>query len=138
MEKHFELSDAAFEQQFREGTLDPCIFSHEAHIRLAWLHIKQYGVEKAILNVCAQLQNFVQLAGATGKFNKTLTVAAIKAVYHFMLKSGSNNFKDFIQQFPRLKYNFRDLMAAHYKKDIYISDKAKKEFLEPDLLPFDV
>jgi len=67
----------------------------------------------------------------------TLTIAASKAVAHFIQKSKSNSFHDFILEYPRLKNNFKDLMNAHYKIDIFNSAKAKKEFIEPDLLPFD-
>ena len=137
MEKHFNLTDLEFESQFENCTLDPALFSHEAHVRLAWIHIKKYGKEKAVQNVCSQLFAFVNFLGASGKYNITLTVAAVKAVYHFMQKSDAGNFKDFIARFPRLKYNFKELMAAHYKTDIFNSALAKREFLMPDLLPFD-
>ncbi|UOY07325.1 hypothetical protein L0P88_01930 [Muricauda sp. SCSIO 64092] len=137
MEKHFELSDAEFEQKFITCELNPSHFSHEAHLRLAWIHIDNYGIEQAEKNIPYQLQKFVNHVGAKGKFNMTLTLAAVKAVYHFMLKSNSNNFKDFIAEFPRLKYNFKELMGHHYGFDIYHSNLAKTAFLEPDLIPFD-
>lgn len=137
MEAHFELNDAIFERQFKNLELDPAIFSHEAHLRLAWIHIKKYGVEKAIENVCGQLLDFVNFLGARDKYNKTLTVAAIRAVYHFMKKEEIDTFYDFIQTYPRLKSNFKELMAFHYKIDIFNSESAKKTYLEPDLVPFD-
>jgi len=55
----------------------------------------------------------------------------------FCLKSKLDNFRDFIEEFPRLKYNFKDLLAQHYGIDIFNSEIAKCSFLEPDLLPFD-
>jgi hypothetical protein len=137
MEKHFDLTDLEFEKQFENCTLNPEIFSHEAHLRLAWIHITKYGEKTAIQNICSQLITFVEFVGAKGKYNQTLTIAAIKAVYHFIKKSNSETFQDFISEFPRLKYNFKDLMTVHYKIDIFNSEKAKKEFLEPDLVPFD-
>ena len=137
MEKHFELSDAEFEQEFVTCKLDPSDFSHEAHLRLAWIHIDRYGIGQAEKNIPYQLQKFVNYVGAKGKFNMTLTLAAVKAVYHFMLKSDADNFKDFSAEFPRLKYNFKELMDCHYGFDIYNSNLAKTEFLEPDLIPFD-
>lgn len=137
MADHFQLSDAAFEEQFAACTLDASLFSHEAHLRLAWIHIKNYGLSKAIDNVCNQLVQYTKHLGAENKYNKTLTVAAVKAVYHFMQRTTANNFADFIAGFPRLKFNFKELMAAHYQTDIFSSEQAKKEFLEPDLLPFD-
>ena len=136
MEAHFELSDELFEQQFQTCTLNSALFSHEAHLRLAWIHIKKYGVEKAAENISEQLTTFVAYAGARDKYNKTLTIAAIKAINHFIYQSGTNNFYDFIQEFPRLKFNFKELMSYHYQIDIYNSEIAEREFVEPDLLPF--
>ncbi len=137
MENHWQLTDAEFEMQFANATFDPAIFSHEAHLRLAWIHLDRYGLRQAEENICQQLVNFVTTLGASDKFNKTLTVAAIKAVHHFMQKSQSDNFADFIEKFPRLKYNFKELIGYHYGFDIFESVRAKQEYLEPDLQPFD-
>jgi hypothetical protein len=137
MENHFQLNDLQFESQFENGTFDPKLFSHEAHIRLAWIHIKNYGIEKAIENVDGQLLKYATSLGAGDKYNKTVTVAAVRAVYHFFLKSKSENFKDFIVEFPRLKNNFKELLDSHYGFDIFKLQTAKKEYLDPDLLPFD-
>ena len=137
MENHFALSDCDFEKKFIGCEINPSHFTHEAHLRLAWININKYGITLAEKNIQNQLQKFVQFVGAKDKYNITLTLAAIRAVHHFMLKSDSDNFKDFISEFPRLKYDFKELMACHYGFDIYNSEKAKTEFLEPDLIPFD-
>ena len=137
MEKHYKLNDADFENSFKNCELNPILFTHEAHLRLAWIHVTKYGEEKAIQNICEQLRRFVEFAGATDKYNQTLTVAAIKAVSHFTRKSSAHTFQEFINEFPRLKYNFKELMAVHYGVDIYNSPQAKAAFMEPDLVPFD-
>ena len=137
MQNHFFLEDSEFEKQFENCTLDSELFTHEAHIRLAWIHLRKYGEQQAILNICGQLISYTASVGANDKFNKTVTVAAIKAVHHFMQKSKADTFYDFIQEFPRLIYNFRELLAFHYQVDIYNSPQAKQEYLEPDLSPFD-
>ena len=134
---HWKLSDRAFEKSFADSSLDPELFDHEAHIRLAWIHIHQHGLDQAIENIKRQLKQYVKVLGAEDKYNETLTVAAARAVYHFMLKSKSTTFKNFIAEFPRLKYNFKELIDAHYGVDIYRSAEAKKKYLEPGLLPFD-
>jgi len=135
-EKHLALSDFEFEKQFFTGELDPKIFSHEAHLRLAWIHINKYGIGLAEKNIQTQLQNFVKLVGAEHKYNTTLTVAAVKAVDHFIRKSEATNFEELILEFPQLKFHFKELMACHYGFDIYHSEQAKAKYLEPDLLPF--
>ena len=137
MNNHFNLDDAAFEAAFKNCTLDPELFNHEAHLRLAWIYIDKYGVDTAIENICTQLKDYVKHLGAESKYNATVTIAAIRAVYHFKLKSASNNFRDLIKEFPRLKYSFKALLECHYKTDIFNSEVAKKTYLEPELLPFD-
>jgi hypothetical protein len=136
-EAHFQLTDAEFENQFERGTLDPALFNHEAHLRLAWIHLAKYGEVQAIENINQQLIQFVEIVGAKDKYNRTLTIGAIKAVHHFMKKSKSHTFHDFIKEFPRLKYNFKELIGKHYTTDIFNSAKAIKEFIEPERLPFD-
>jgi hypothetical protein len=137
MKDHFEFSDSAFENAVRECTLHPSLFSHEAHLRLAWLHIDKYGPGQATGNISRQLRRFVQKQGGVDKYNVTVTIAAIRIVYHFKLRSCSDNFQDFIQEFPRLKTGFKYLLGCHYITDIFSSAQAKKKFLEPELLPFD-
>ena len=138
MEAHFKLSDSEFEKKFTSCDMDPAIFSHEAHLRLAWLHIHQYGVDKAIENISNQLKDFVSAVGAEDKYNETLTIAAIRAVWHFKSKSHTNNFKDFIDAYPELKTDFKTLISSHYSFDVFNSEQAKKTFIEPDLQSFDI
>lgn len=136
MNSHFDLTDEQFEQTFANCTFVPELFTHEAHIRLAWIHLKNYGEKQAIENICGQLQQFVAFLGVQDKYNETLTVAAIKAVKHFMGKTKAQDFARFIEQNSRLNYNFKELMAQHYGFDIFNSAEAKTTYLEPDLLPF--
>jgi hypothetical protein len=137
MELHSTLDDKEFKNQFETCALPPILFTHEAHLRIAWIYIRQYGVDAGALNLCAQLCRFVSHIGAVDKYNETLTVAATRAVYHFMLKSESDSFEKFIIENPRLKHSLRDLLRQHYTTDIFTSDRAKRQYLEPELLPFD-
>lgn len=136
MEQHFILSDIEFEEQFENALLDPTIFTHEAHLRLAWIHILKYGETKAIENITEQLQNYVRHLGVTDKYNETLTVAAIKAVKHFIQKQPLETFYEFITTYPRLKTSFKNIIEQHYGFDIFTSTIAKEKYLQPDLLEF--
>jgi len=136
LEGHFILSDSEFEKQFATGVLNPSLFSHEAHLRLAWLHIHNYGMEKAIENVTTQLLSFVSAMGAKDKYNETLTHAAMRTVYHFKRQSRSKNFKDFILEFPELKFNFKKLNGFHYANDVFnsIHESYEFDYMEPELV----
>ena len=137
MEKHYQLSDSEFLQQFKDCSLPPAIFSHEAHLRLAWLNIYREGMEKAEKAIQEQIERFVAHVGAQHKYHKTLTIAAIKAVGHFMEKSTTDNFPDFISENPQLKKDFKSLINSHYSFDIFSSEEARTSYVEPDVLPFD-
>ncbi|WP_298761140.1 hypothetical protein [uncultured Psychroserpens sp.] len=137
MKTHFQLNDKEFEKQFSTCELNQELFNHEAHLRLAWIHINAYGIDRALTNIQSQLQNFVSFVGAKDKYNTTLTIVAVKIVYHFILKSKSHDFKGFIIEFPQLNNSFKEFIKAHYSFDIFNSEKAKMTFLEPDLLAFD-
>ena len=137
MEPHFDLSDDEFEQQFADCTLAPKLFSHEAHLRLAWIHIKRYGIHTAIENIREQIQRFALHHGAKTKYHDTITVSAVRAVYHFMLASQTETFAGFIEENPRLKTEFWSLLITHYNPKLLKSSRARKAYVEPDLLPFD-
>lgn len=136
MEQHFDIHDLEFLALFEKCTLDSTLFTHEAHLRITWIYIKRDGIKLTIQNLPIRLQDYVNSIGNNDKFNKPLTIAAIKAINHFMLRSESDNFEDFIIEFPRLKFHFNTLMAAHYKIDIFNSPKAMHQYIEPDLLAF--
>ncbi|WP_255080047.1 hypothetical protein [Lacihabitans sp. CCS-44] len=136
LEKHQILSDEEFASQFTDKTLIPEIFTHEAHLRLAWIMIQTHGLNLGSEIICEQILAFVKPLGAEEKFNKTLTVASINMVHHFMQKAEAANFLDFIQAFPTLKYDFKQLVSEHYSFDILKNERARKEFVEPDLMGF--
>jgi len=137
MESHYTLTDSEFEIQFAEAKLEAKLFTHEAHIRLAWIHLFKYGVERAIQNITDQLYKFVSSLGESEKYNTTLTIAAVKIVKHYMDKMPVDNFKDFIAQYPNLKSNFRNLIEEHYSVDIFSSKEAKRYYIKPDIKEFD-
>jgi N-formylglutamate deformylase len=136
MESHFNLSNAEFKKQFANCSLDPTVFSHEAHLRMAWLLIHEQGLQNAEDSIQDQLQKFVSHLGETDKYHVTVTLVAMKAVHHFIQRSKAETFKEFIVQNPRLKSNFKELVNSHYSFDIFSSDEARSKYLEPDLLPF--
>lgn len=133
---HYQLTDREFIRLLEDCTLDPALFNHEAHLRLAWLLIRELGANQATETIQDMLQNFVEHVGATDKYHVTLTVTAIRAVHSFMQKSNAESFDRFISESQVLLTDFKQLINSHYSIDIFSSEKARTRFLEPDLLPF--
>lgn len=136
MNSHYHYSDVEFENAFETGSFKLEWFNHEAHLRLAWIHIHKYGADQACINICKQIQEYVKKHGASDKYNHTLTIAAVKAVNHFYQKSGKADFKSFIKINQQLLLDFKELMQSHYSMDIFKSEQAQKSYIEPDLSPF--
>ena len=137
MKSHFNYSDQEFERLFEKEQLDPSLFSHEAHLRLAYIHLEKYGEKQAIRNLTEQIWLYAEGLGVFDKYNETVTVASIKAVKHFMKKMQGNTFKSLIEEYPQLKNNFKELIFTHYSQNIFEMQSAREKYLEPDLIPFD-
>lgn len=136
MGDHFQYSDEAFDAAIADCTIDPALFGHEAHVRLAWIHLRRSDAEQAVRTVETRILGLVDFLGARDKYNKTLTIAAVRTVQHFLQRSESETFREFIAEFPRLKTHFRELIAAHYSFDVFGSQQARETWMEPDLLPY--
>ena len=135
-EKHHLLTNDEFEEKFSNCDMPAVIFTHQAHLRLAYIHITKYGIEKAIDNLSTQIANCDHKYGDGTKFNKTLTIASVKVMHHFIKKAKSKEFNALLIEFPRLRGDFLSLLKAHYEVKTLKSKKAKREYLEPDLLAF--
>lgn len=136
MTSHYELTDEQFELAFENCSLPADLFTHEAHLRLAWIHIKKYGVDAAITNISSQIIGFVTHLGAQDKYHQTVTTAAVKMVNHYVMRSEMDDFQSFISQFPTLAIDFKGMLSCHYSFDVFESDQAKSVYLEPDLKGF--
>lgn len=137
MTSHIELPDSDFLRSLQSGTLPPALFNHEAHLRLAWICLEEKTADEGVEEVRRILKAYIRHLGAEAKYHETLTVAAVRAVHHFRLKSSSSDFPSFIQANPRLKSHFREILTQHYSEDHLFSASARSNYLEPDLLPFD-
>jgi N-acetylglutamate synthase-like GNAT family acetyltransferase len=113
---HYELSDDEFEKQFCDATLSPALFSHEAHLRLAWLHLKKYGIDAAITHITSQLKNYVEHWGAKDKYNEPLTIAAIRCVDALRKETLSSGFLQFIRVNGQLKKDFKTTVSPYLQK----------------------
>ncbi|KPM49431.1 hypothetical protein [Jiulongibacter sediminis] len=124
-------------QSIQDFTLKPEDFKHKTHLRLAWELLCENEAAKAVYKACELLKAYTSHLGVADKYHQTLTVASIRTVRHFILKSKSSDFEEFLSEFPILENNFKGLIEQHYSLERFTHESAKKEYLEPDLLPYD-
>jgi len=116
MMSHWELNNDEFELEFRKGSFNPSLFNHEAHLRLAFIHITKYGLHQAIENLCEQIARYDLIHGTGRKFSASITASAVFILNQFLTKCNTNSFSRLINTYPELKYNFRSLLGETVKK----------------------
>lgn len=130
---HWLLSDAKMETLFATQKLPTRYFDHEAHLRLAWIHVSQYGAEQAEQNLCQQIKDYAISLGVPEKYNETVTIASVRIIDAYCKASGETTFEGLLACFPELTTNFKEIIARCYSTDVFRSPEAKKAFVEPDL-----
>lgn len=121
------MSDSLLLEQIENCTLPTSEFNHETMLKLAWILINKYGVEKAVVKNIELKENYFINALNSDKFNKTLSRAYVEIMHYFMQQSAQpQNFDRILMAFPRLKYNFKNLVKTHYGYNI-LKEHRKEE-----------
>ncbi|MET2984157.1 hypothetical protein [Aureibaculum conchae] len=109
-EKHQLLTDKQFEKQFENCTLPPVLVTYEAHLRLAYIHVKKYGIKKAAVTLYKQLTAFNTKFGHVLILSKANIKAFVKLIYDFIKKATTTSFRGLLLEFPDLKTHLSALL----------------------------
>lgn len=121
-----KLDDNDFLNQVESCSLGSELFDHEAQLRLSWILINKYGLEIATLKNCKIKKQFYLNVLNNSKFNLPLTKAYTEILCYFMKKSSTQNFDKLLREFPRLKYNFKELVKTHFGYNILKEHRNEK------------
>lgn len=135
---NYSVEDKAFKQNMENCSFPLSAFDHEAHIRLAYVYLVDHSVDESVILVKKTLLGFLKQNGIdSGKYHETLTKAWLLAVKHFLVKSGAClSAKEFISKNPIILD--AKIMLTHYSREHIFSDKAKNQFVQPDLDPIPI
>ncbi len=135
--KHHAVSpdDLRFQRSFEAFEVEPSVFDHAAHVRLAYVYLCQHSTEEAAERMKASLLSFLEHLGVgRAKFHETITTAWTKAVRHFMeLSNPSASSAEFVASNPRLLDT--QIMLKHYSAHLLFSQVARSAFVQPDIAP---
>jgi len=128
------MNDREFLRAFHESTLSSEDFRHLGHLRLAWLVLRRHSLEEALPLLSGGIRQYASSKGASGTYNETLTQFWIRIVNHAIQTNPSaQEFEQFISTFPIL-LNKR-LPLNHWRRETLGSNRARSDWLEPDLWP---
>ena len=124
--------DREFRAAFECGAIAPAHFTHEAHLRLAYVYLVENDLAAAQQKMRSALLSFLATHGIPAeKFHETLTRAWVLAVRHFMGRSPSRCFAEFVAGSQPLLDS--KVMLTHYSTSLLFSPAARASYVAPDL-----
>lgn len=113
-------------------TLDAGAFRHVDHIGVAYEALERHVFFDALHIVAKGITKAAARAGATDKFNATITAAFMSIIAERMEKGAYDGAQDFIDRNPDL-VSCAPLKGL-YSRDRLVSDQARRVALMPDLV----
>lgn len=128
------MTDADFLAAVEAATWPGKAFNHRAHVRLAWLCLREWGFEAGLERVKGLIQRYAAALGATGKYHETLTRAWAELVQVGLdAAPGAASFDAFLEARPEL--TDAKLLERHYRKETLDSAQARAGWVAPDVAP---
>jgi hypothetical protein len=123
---------AAFEQQ----TLTRADWTHEAHVRMAWLLSRREPTrEAALAKMCAGIRALNRALGTPDKlYHETVTRAFGSIVYARATRPGAEpDWPSFKAAFPDLFDPAKPILHRYYRVETLQSDTARLGYVPPDI-----
>lgn len=122
------MRDREFVEAFENCTLPPDQFPHRAHVRLAWLYLKEGSLLDALPRFVDGLKRYAGSLGAGAKYHETVTWAYMFLIHERMARAEHETFDAFAEANPDL---FNGILEKYYSKETLASDLARRTFVMP-------
>jgi hypothetical protein len=131
------MSDSELLHHFEHCSLLPSLWTHEAHIRVAWLYLKAYEESTALQLVRTGIKRFNdRVLKKALAYHETITVAFIRLIAHERdLLEPDHTFEDFKLNAGDLLDRKLTALFKYYRSKTLHSEQARAHFVAPDLCP---
>ena len=124
------MTDDEFLAAFEAAAIPRKNWTHEAHVRMAWLYLRRLPFAEALEKVRDGIQKLNAKIGSVGGYHETITVAFVRVIAS-RLRAG--------EKYPEFRDRNADLfdrtlsaLLRHYTKERLHSPEARAAFIEPD------
>jgi len=121
------MTDQEFLMAFNSGTIQPAEFTHSAHIRLAYLYLKQAPFLEACIAMRDGLKRFAASIGKATLYHETITVAFMSIIYDRICSNPEMNWEQLLVAFPDLID--KQLLHGYYPEELLMSASARERFI---------
>ena len=130
-----DTSDEELWDAFLNATISEEDWTHRAHVRVAFLHMKKFPFEEALVFIRQRIQA-VNLAHGTPEaidrgYHETITRAFLHLIAAAAQESTFSCSEEFCDQHPQLMT--KRVLLNYYSRDRIMSADAKASFTSPDL-----
>ena len=125
--------DEAFLAAFETCTLDPALFDHRSHLRLALLHLQAQGLGATATTLPRRIQRYATHLGAPEKFHATLTHALLELVQkRLTLMPPGTPWEAVLAAHPDLERDALALVHERHSQAQLATAEARQRALPPD------
>lgn len=129
---HLQLTDQEFIEQFEQLKLNPEWFTHEAHLRMAWIYSSQQSLKQAISKACHGIQSFDDKFGDGTKYHLTVSRFLMELIFEREKRTKTRSFEDFKNSNLDLLTDFKGVLSRHYDFDVLNDTNAKTHYIAPN------
>lgn len=129
------MTDCEFLHAFESCTLPEEEWTHRAHLRMAWLRLRDGDFNTVLPRVREGIQRYNTSIGKPKGYHETITQAYLRLVEHRMRAGDTPAFDAFCAQNADLLAPDLGALTRHYRRKTLLCPEARHLFVEPDLLP---
>ncbi len=122
-------------KQFVDCELSIENWNHLNRLRLVYFSLKNFGYDKTINQsgwLCVSWNKYKNTIGHTHLWNYTLTKFWVDQIFSLMLKNPKTDFAQLYSEHDFLSDG--NLHTKYYSNEILFSDKARNQWVEPNLI----
>jgi hypothetical protein len=127
------MNDDEFLAAFEACTIPKTDWTHEAHVRMAWLYLSRFPLPTALQNARSGIAKYNRSLGNTTGYHDTVTVAAVRVIASRM--ADGERYEAFRTRNGDLFQSLMSVLRGYYSEARIKSPEAVAEFVEPDLAP---
>ena len=125
------ITDDEFLAAFEACTLPRPLWTHEAHVRMAWLYLTRLPFADALERIRGGIRRYNTSLGNAAGYHDTITVAYARLVAARI--APGEDFANFRARHPELFDCTLSALKRHYSEARLQSPEAREQFIEPDL-----
>jgi hypothetical protein len=124
-------------RRFEACTLPREEWTHQAHLCVALWYLRRFPRAEATLRIRAGIQRYNASLGNTKGYHETITLSWIALLWEFLQTADPlRSLSDLVDEVTA-RYNRSDDLLRYYSREVLFSDRAKAEYVSPDLRPLE-